>query len=220
MTLRHPVRTLLVATALAVGVTSLPTPASAAPRTAAVHSVARTGSDPLAASANAALASWSAFSATGNPVSLRDFESQRDALAIEAANRLMIDPTRMVNAWRAADTTHQLVLVSAFTQLGTPYRRNSSNPGVGFDCSGLTNFAWGQVGVTLTRQSKSQIRAAAPRTRETAMAGDLAYYPGHVMLWLGVDNAIVHSPFTGRSVEVAYISKSRTRSTKFGNPVG
>lgn len=220
MTLRHPLRTLLVAAALTVGVTSLPTPAGAAPRTVAVQSVTRIGADPLAASANAAIASWSAFSATGSPVSLRNFESQRDALATEVANRLTIDPTRMINAWRAADTTHQLVLVSAFTQLGTPYRRNTSNPGVGFDCSGLTNFAWGQLGVTLTRQSKSQIRAAAPRTRDTAMAGDLAYYPGHISLWLGVDNAIVHSPYTGRTVEVAFFSKTRTKSIKFGNPVG
>jgi cell wall-associated NlpC family hydrolase len=220
MTLRHHVRTLVVIAALAVGVTSLPTPASAAPRGLAVHSVARTGDDPLAVTANSALASWSAFSATGNPVSLRDFEAQRDALAIEAANRLMIEPTRMVNAWRAADTTHQLVLVAGFTQLGTPYHHNSSNPGVGFDCSGFTTFAWGQVGVGLTRQSRSQIRAAGSRTRDTAMAGDLAYYPGHVMLWLGVDDAIIHSPFTGRSVEVDYISGRRSRGIKFGNPIG
>jgi cell wall-associated NlpC family hydrolase len=220
MTLRQHVRILFIAASLAVGVTSLPTPASAAPRTVAVHSVARTGDDPLAAAANSALASWSAFSATGNPVSLRDFEAQRDALAIEAANRLMIDPTRMVNAWRAADTTHQLALVTGFTQLGTPYRHNSSNPGVGFDCSGFTTFAWGQVGVGLARQSRSQIRAAGSRTRDTAMAGDLAYYPGHVMMWLGVDNAIVHAPYTGRSVEVDFISARRAKSIKFGNPIG
>jgi cell wall-associated NlpC family hydrolase len=220
MTLQHPVRTLLVAAALAVGVTSLPAPASAAPRTVVVHSVARTGDDPLAVTANSALVAWSAFSATGNPVSLRDFESQRDALAIEAATRLQIDPTRMVNAWRAADTTHQLVLVAAFTQLGTPYHRNSSNPGVGFDCSGFTNFAWGTVGVSLTRQSRSQINAAGARTRDTAMAGDLAYYPGHVMLWLGVDGAIVHSPYTGRSVEVDFITQRHTKRIKFGNPLG
>jgi cell wall-associated NlpC family hydrolase len=219
MTLRRTVQLLFVTAALAVGATSLPSPASAA-RVSSVHAVTRTGRDPLTATANDALSAWSAFSATGNPVSLRDFESLRDSLAIEAANRLLIDPTRMVNAWRTADTTHQLVLVAGFTQLGTPYHRNSSNPGVGFDCSGFTNFAWGQVGVTLTRQSKSQIRAAGARTRETAQAGDLVYYPGHVMLWLGVDNAIVHSPFTGRTVEVAFATKSRTKSLKFGNPLG
>lgn len=221
MTLRRSVHTLLVTAALVVGVTTLPTVGAAhAAKPTAVHSVAVTGDDPLAATANAALAAWSAYSATGNPVSLREFESLRDSLAIEAADRLAIDPTRMVNAWRAADTTHQLVLVVGFTQLGTPYRHNSSKPGIGFDCSGFTTFAWGQVGVSLARQSRSQIRAAAPRSIDTAQAGDLVYYPGHVMLWLGVDNAIVHSPYSGRDVQVDTISHRRTRSAKFGNPVG
>jgi cell wall-associated NlpC family hydrolase len=194
--------------------------AFATSKVSTVRSVARTGDDPLAVTANQALTAWSAYATTGDTVSLKDFESLRDSLAIAAAGRLALDPGRLINAWRAADTTHQLVLVAAFTQLGTPYRRNTSNPGVGFDCSGLTTFAWGQVGVTITRQSRSQIRAAAPRTRETAQAGDLAYYPGHVMLWLGVDNAMVHSPYTGRDVEVDFFSKSHASRIKFGNPIG
>ena len=57
-------------------------------------------------------------------------------------------------------------------------------------------------------------------TRETAQAGDLAYYPGHVMMYLGIDNAIIHAPFTGRNVEVDFISKSRVNSVRFGNPMG
>ena len=93
------------------------------------------------------------------------------------------------------------------SQLGVAYRRNTSKAGEGFDCSGLTTYAWAQAGVTLVRQSAAQIRAAAPRTWETAQAGDLVYYPGHVSMYLGVDRLIVHSPYTGRNVEVDHVPK-------------
>jgi cell wall-associated NlpC family hydrolase len=126
----------------------------------------------------------------------------------------------MRGAWAKADTSHQVALIAALTQLGTPYRRNTSKPGIGFDCSGLTTFAWGQAGVGLFRQSGTQIKNAKAVTRETAQAGDLVYYPGHVMLYLGVGNAIIHAPYTGRNVEVGFISKSKVTSVRFGNPVG
>ena len=99
--------------------------------------------------------------------------------------------------------------MSALTQVGVPYRRNTSQAGVGFDCSGLTTYAWAQAGVGLTRQSGAQIKNAAARTRETAQAGDLAYYPGHVMMWLGVDSFIVHSPYTGRTSRSTTIADKR-----------
>ena len=53
------------------------------------------------------------------------------------------------------------------------------------------------------------------RDRESAKAGDLAYYPGHVMLYLGVDDAVVHSVQTGRTVEV---DTMRRGSVRFGDP--
>src|SRR5918993_1102634 len=38
---------------------------------------------------------------------------------------------------------------AAMSQLGVPYQYATSDPGVGFDCSGLTHYAWGQAGVYL-----------------------------------------------------------------------
>ena len=173
--------------------------------------------DPIAAVAIVALDDL-AKGLAGDGSALAKYRVERDQIAIEIANRLQIDPFRMVAAWQNTDLAHQTALMAAFTQLGVPYRRDSSKPGEGFDCSGLTTYAWGLAGTTLTRQSGAQIRAAAPRTAETAMAGDIVYYPGHVMLWLGVDTAIVHSPYTGRNVEVDTIAKRR--STKYGDPAG
>jgi cell wall-associated NlpC family hydrolase len=74
------------------------------------------------------------------------------------------------------------------------------------------------VGVQLERVSRDQIRTVTPVDRTTAQPGDLIYYPGHVSLYLGVDDFIIHSPFTGRSVEFSHIRSGR--SVLFGNPLG
>lgn len=221
MTIRHKVSATLIAAAATLGCAALPTTAQAAPAVAAAPAgVAISGRDGLAAYANVALDAWTAYATTGSSTSLNSFVSIRDALATEAARRLGLDAAAMRAAWAKADTSHQVALVAAFTQLGTPYRRNTSKPGVGFDCSGLTTFAWGQAGKVLFRQSGTQIKNAKAVTRETAQAGDLVYYPGHVMMYLGVGNAIIHAPYTGRNVEVAFISKSKANSARFGNPIG
>lgn len=139
------------------------------------------------------------------------------AIAVGAA--LEIDPALLEQAWVAADQPHQIALLSALTQVGVPYRRNTSEAGVGFDCSGLTAFAWNNVGVELARNSRAQLRNAVPRTRETAQAGDLLWYPGHVMLWLGVDNFIVQAKKRGTDVEVGRVTDRRVRSLKFADPI-
>src|SRR5690606_15931476 len=158
--------------------------------------------DALAPRAANALTALNTSRALGDSAARRRFDTARDQIAAEVATRLGIEPARMQEAWRAAELDHQTAIMAARSQRGVPYGRNTSKPGVGFDCSGLTTYAWGQAGFALQRQSSAQIRAAAPRTPETAQAGDLVQYPGHVMMWLGVDRAIVHAPYSGRTVEV------------------
>ena len=143
-----------------------------------------------------------------------------EAAAAAVAARLDVDAGQLKQAWVAADEIHQIALLSALTQVGVPYRRNTSKPGIGFDCSGLTAFAWAQSGLALARHSTTQLRDAAPRTIDTAQAGDLVYYPGHVMLWLGIDNLIVHASQRGHPVEVDTISTRRLQRVKFGDPTG
>lgn len=220
MTLRRIVAASTVAGALSLGALAVPATAGAAPAAPASFAPSSTaiGRDPLAGFADAALSSWLQYVKTGKSRALAEFATVRDAVAMETGRRLGIDGTLLRDAWRRADQPHQVALMSAMSQLGTPYKRNTSKPGVGFDCSGLTTFAWSKSGVTLPRQSKSQINTVARVTRETAQAGDLVYYPGHVSMWLGVDNFIVHAPYTGRTVEVSHIRSGR--SVLFGNPVG
>jgi cell wall-associated NlpC family hydrolase len=238
MTLRRIAQISLLATALAVGAASLPMPAAAAhPATAAkpavvaarttvsalsVHSVAASqrGDDPLVGLAVKGLDAWMTYRLTGDGKALQQFRVTRDVLASKIAQRIGVPPKQMITAWRAADVAHQLVIVTSLTQLGTPYHGFQSRPGKGFDCSGFTSWVWAQAGVHLARISSSQIRSVAPRTAATAQAGDLAYYPGHVMLYLGVADAIVHAPRTGENVSVGFIGKHHQRSAKYGDPLG
>lgn len=220
MTIRHKVQATILAASIALGCAALPAAASAAPHATPAPSFAKIGADGLAGYANTALDAWVQYSSTGSAEDFAQFGAIRDSVAGEAASRLGLDATTMQSAWRNADDTHQVALLSAFTQLGTRYRRNASSPGVAFDCSGLTSWSWAQAGVELFHQSRTQIRNAKAISRETAQAGDLVYYPGHVMMFLGVDNAIIHAPFSGRNIEVGFVSKGRIKSILFGDPTG
>lgn len=214
MALRHRFHAIVLVAGLATGTVALPVVAvQAAPaKKPVIHD------DPLAVVAAHALIAFTSYQRTDNTTVLEQFVTKRDELAAALAARLDIEPARMQAAWRRADPQHQKALVAALSQLGVRYRRNTSNPGVGFDCSGLTTFAWGQAGTVLQRQSRAQIANSRTLTRDTAQAGDLVYYPGHIMMYLGVDDAVVHAPYTGRTVEVASISKRHARTVRFGNP--
>ncbi len=220
MTVRRIIISCTLAGAISFGALAVPATAGAAPAGPSAPAYVTTGRDPLAVYADSAMNVYMRFVESGGQYALDEFASIRDAVALEAARRLGIDGASLQAAWSNADRAHQVVLMAAMTQLGTPYRRTTSKPGVGFDCSGLTTWAWSQSGVTLARQSRSQINSVTPVTRETAQAGDLVYYPGHVMLYLGVDDAILHAPFTGRSVEFSLVKGSRSNSLRFGNPLG
>ena len=176
--------------------------------------------DPLALSANRALEQLrdDLVRFDGAPKTSISFIRLRRATAELVADRLALDPKELEAAWADSDINHQTALLAALTQVGVPYKRLAMKPGVGFDCSGLTSFAWGQAGFNLPHNSTRQIRAADPRTLETAQAGDLLRYPGHVMMWLGVGLAVIHSPQPRQFVEVKILTKRSMKRSTFGDP--
>jgi len=173
--------------------------------------------DPIADSATRALALLRRDLARGEALSAA-YLAARAGLADEVGARLWTPGEQFDEAWGQADHEHQVAVLGALTQLGIPYKRNASLPGVGFDCSGLTSFAWSVAGFRLPRNSTAQIRAAEPRTWDTAQAGDLVRYPGHVMMWLGVGKAVIHSPQSGRHVEIKFIANHRFTRSSVGDP--
>jgi cell wall-associated NlpC family hydrolase len=134
------------------------------------------------------------------------------------ASEIGVSRLQMSSAWASADDQHQTAVLSALTQLGVEYRSATSEPGVGFDCSGLMFFAWGQAGFTLAHQSGSQISDAEARAMDTAIAGDLAQYPGHVMMYLGVPRTFVHSSNPENDVELWMTSEDRAAGLNYGDP--
>jgi cell wall-associated NlpC family hydrolase len=170
-------------------------------------------------SAREALASYDAWVADGDPVAYRSYVWHRTQTAQFAATELGYPQLDMVNAWAHTPLEHQRAVLAAMTQVGVPYRTNTSQEGVGFDCSGLTTYAWSRAGVQLTRQSSSQINEAVRLDRSSAKAGDLVQYPGHVMMYLGVGDAVIHSVMRGRTVELDTISERRVNSVRLGDPV-
>jgi len=169
-------------------------------------------------SARQALDSYDRWTTTDDASDYRSFVWLRTQTAQYAAIELGYPQDEMVEAWAATPFEHQVAVLAAMTQIGVPYRTNTSKENVGFDCSGLTTFAWSRAGVQLVRQSGAQIRDAASLDRATAKAGDLVQYPGHVMMYLGVGDAIIHSVMSGRTVELDTISDRRTNSVRFGDP--
>lgn len=176
--------------------------------------------DPLAIAANQALEQLrnDIVRLDGGTELSATFVRLRREVAELIATRLELDADEIEAAWADSDINHQTALIAALTQVGVPYKRYAMKPGVGFDCSGLTSFAWGQAGFNLPHNSTRQIRAADPRTLDTAQAGDLLRYPGHVMMWLGVGQAVIHSPQPRQFVEVKILNTRSMKRSTFGDP--
>jgi cell wall-associated NlpC family hydrolase len=168
----------------------------------------------IAAQARAALANLRWLGLIGDTAA-KSYALERDAIAADVAVRYGTDVAEMQQAWGAADLAHQSALMAALSEIGVRYRTNAGSPSAGFDCSGLTSWAWRQAGVEIAHQSGSQIHAAAPRSIDEAQAGDIVWYPGHVMIYLGAGGLMVHAPYTGRSVEIDDIPR---HSVRFGDP--
>jgi cell wall-associated NlpC family hydrolase len=95
---------------------------------------------------------------------------------------------------------------AALSQLGVPYRFNTASPGVSFDCSGLTMWAWAQAGVGMAHYTVSQWHEfpKVPLTLAALRPGDLifSYNFGHVGLYIG-NGLLVAAPRTGDVVRVS-----------------
>lgn len=80
---------------------------------------------------------------------------------------------------------------SALSQQGVPYSWGGTTPGVGFDCSGLVQWAYGEAGVDIPRVAVDQTVGQQVSQGEL-LPGDLAVWDGHVAMYIG-DGQIVEA---------------------------
>jgi cell wall-associated NlpC family hydrolase len=100
-----------------------------------------------------------------------------------------------------------LAIKAAMSQLGVPYVFGGGSPTTGFDCSGLTSWAWAQVGVDLPHNAAAQFALLAKVPIDQLQPGDLVFFGRdlhHVGLYIG-DGQMVHAPYGGRTVTIASI---------------
>ncbi len=97
----------------------------------------------------------------------------------------------------------------ALAQVGTPYRWGGETPGVGFDCSGLTQAAYASAGVVLPRVAQDQFRAGPAVPDGAPLApGDLVFFgptpatATHVGLVVDPAGLMVDAPHPGAAVRV------------------
>jgi cell wall-associated NlpC family hydrolase len=72
----------------------------------------------------------------------------------------------------------------ALTQLGVPYQWGGTTPGLGLDCSGLTQWAYHEAGLNIPRLAQEQDIGAAVDAG-SLHPGDLAVWDGHVAMIVG-----------------------------------
>src|SRR5581483_7899106 len=64
----------------------------------------------------------------------------------------------------------------ARAQIGKPYVWGGASPQTSFDCSGLVQWVYGQIGVRLPRTAQQQYGATARVSREELQPGDLLFF--------------------------------------------
>ena len=99
---------------------------------------------------------------------------------------------------------------TALTLRGAPYRNGGSDPN-GFDCSGFTQYVFGQYGVSLPRAVREQFRSGKPVKPDELAPGDLVFFAttelgaSHVAIAIGGDE-FIHAPSSSGVVRVEHLS--------------
>ena len=102
-----------------------------------------------------------------------------------------------------------IAVAYALAQLGTPYHWGGETPGVGFDCSGLTQAAYAAAAITIPRVAQAQYDAGPHLPPGTPLQpGDLVFFgPSaadvtHVGLVINPSGEMIDAPHTGATVRI------------------
>ncbi len=124
--------------------------------------------------------------------------------------RLPSNPLAAINGENAPHSAATEAVFQAMAQLGVAYQRGGRAAGVGFDCSGLTSYAYKQADITLPRTASEQYAFTRRIAKTQLKPGDLLFFKirsrkiDHVGIYVG-DNRFIHAPRVGQHIEFADI---------------
>lgn len=109
------------------------------------------------------------------------------------------------------------IVEAAYSQIGVPYVYGASEEGEAFDCSGLTSWAYSQVGIDIPHSSAGQAAMLENGVADSSEleAGDLVFYIGngggqsgnHVAIYAG-NGQVIHA--NGSLVTVSDMNENWT----------
>ncbi|GAA3182663.1 C40 family peptidase [Blastococcus jejuensis] len=105
-----------------------------------------------------------------------------------------------------------IAIGAALAKVGSPYVWGSSGP-TGFDCSGLTSYAYRAAGVALPHSSRAQSSLGRQVSRSELQPGDLVFFYSpisHVGLYIG-NGMMVHARTFGQPVAVTSVDQAGYR---------
>ena len=108
----------------------------------------------------------------------------------------------------------QAAVEAAKQFLGVPYVYGGTSP-KGFDCSGLMQYVYAQLGYSINRVAADQMNNGIAVSRENLVPGDLvgfysspgSGYVSHIGMYVG-DGMMIHAPHTGDVVKFTSIDGS------------
>jgi cell wall-associated NlpC family hydrolase len=152
--------------------------------------------------------------------------AERTAAVVPPAPTPAAPPAPSVNSTPAGSgsaTAAQTAIDAAMAYRGTPYAwggggTRGPGPGmdpdegvIGFDCSGLTQYAYGQADIPIPRNSRAQYAALPKVSSDDLQAGDLVFWGSggsdpssivHVAIYLG-GGEVIQAPESGDVVKVS-----------------
>ena len=125
--------------------------------------------------------------AAANAQPITTAEEEKAKAELEQLSATTEETAFIPEAAPAADseenTAGEAAVAAAKSQLGTPYVWGGTGND-GFDCSGLTQYAWAQAGVDIPRTADQQA-VGRQVTADELQAGDLIVWDGHVAMYAG-----------------------------------
>ncbi len=101
-----------------------------------------------------------------------------------------------------AASIRQTIVNAAWSQIGVPYVWGGNSPGVGLDCSGLTQYAYRTAGLSIPRTDITQLNAG--RITSNPQPGDICWTPGHVAIYIG-NGQMIEAQQTGVPICVSSV---------------